>query len=79
MALKNSLIGGIRNTFLRRLAMTFVGVPMMIIGLAPPYLRVFPGALANAWDEFAAMYRAPNALCALAFKETWSKSWTPVE
>ncbi|UTC29042.1 hypothetical protein MARCHEWKA_05330 [Brevundimonas phage vB_BpoS-Marchewka] len=75
----NGLIGGIRSTFLRRLAVIFVAVPVMVLGMTPTVLWVLPSALGDAWDAFADFYSRPVQLFTAAIKQSWSKDWKPSE
>jgi len=82
----NGLIGGIQSTFWRRVAFVCLAMPLVIIGLAPVYLRVLPRTLWEAilsageafGDEFSRVYHRPNALMGLASKQVWSVDWKPV-
>ena len=73
----NGLIGGIRSTFLRRLAVIFIAVPVMVVGFAPTAARALPSALADAWEAFADVYSVPALIFSTALKHSWSKDWKP--
>ena len=80
-ARKNGLIGGIKPTWLRRLALIFIAVPVMILGLAPVYIRLVGSALREAFDTFISELecdvRFPNALMSSGWKACWASSWKP--
>lgn len=75
----NGLIGGIRSTFLRRLAVIFIAAPVLTWGFLPDVVRTLPRALADAWDAFADYYHLPVYLFTAALKEGWSKDEKPSE
>ena len=86
MSRKNGLIGGIRSTFWRRVALVLVQL-LMLIALAPAYIKAFfptlREALCVAWDAFSETfgdtYRQANTLIAESNRAVWSKDWKPVE
>lgn len=77
---KNGLIGGIRSTGLRRLAMVIVIPPLVTYAFLVPVIMLLPAAFAEAWHGFVDTYDEAGPgwrLVREGCKQAWSKSWTP--
>lgn len=73
----SGLVGGIRSTFWRRVALILIALPLTIFTIAPSLLRHLPYALGAAWDAFTEAYDGPGErLLLLGWRKAWSPDWT---